>query len=183
MSFSPYGNDWLNQQDTAPRDPSSGPNSANLIIVIAIIGFLLFMFFPQFKDAVNPQPNPKPSPVNPVDPVNPVNPVNPVSLEGTYIVRLYETEADKMPTWLVKLLDNDSFWFDELAKLGVDYYTIDPSSNPKDAESFMQAANKRNVSPPCWIHCKKGGIVLSATAFKQSDTVDSIKRVLTTQKP
>jgi hypothetical protein len=93
---------------------------------------------------------------------------------------VYETESDKMPVWLVKLMDEDGFWDKWLPEQGMSYYTVDPTSNPKDAESFLEAAKKRNVSPPCWLHCKKGGVVLSATAFKPTDKPSTLTSIILT---
>lgn len=169
MNYSPY----QNQQDQTQRGSSSeaqgGGKVVSTLLALVITGSLLwgmFRFVPLPHDNTDPSPIPSPN--------------DKVVLADTYIVRMYETESDKMPVWLVKLMDEDAFWNKWIPEQGMSYYTIDPTSNPKDAESFLEAAKKRNISPPCWLHCKKGGVVLSATAFKQTDKPSTLISIIMT---
>jgi len=100
-----------------------------------------------------------------------------VSLQDSYLVRVYETEADEQEVWMVNFLDEDAFWLDWVKSKGMKYFTFDPSSNKDQASSFIEAASKRNVSPPFVMHAKAGK-VLSVVALEQSVTVDELKEII-----
>jgi len=159
MAWSPY------------KKPARQEKSNNSAIILLIVFVLLFIFSFSLvrKSRVLPDGN---------DVVVIDEDEQQVDLKDSYIVRLYETEADKQPVWLVQLLDNDSFWIDWISSQEMRYFTLDPGSQVDQSQSFMEVAKKRNLKLPLWMHVAKGGKVISAKAFEESTTVEEIKKIV-----
>jgi len=100
-----------------------------------------------------------------------------VDIKGSYLVRVYETEADQQKPWMVKVLDTDSFWIGWINSKGMCYYTFDVDSNQGQAKSFIEAAVKNNVGVPFILH-GKDGVMLSVVPFDENATVSRIKEVV-----
>lgn len=73
-------------------EPTSGSSS---ILLIALIGFGLFMMMGQQKGCTMPFPLPIPGPVNP-DPVTPVTPVDPIPAPSAALQALVQPLADAL---------------------------------------------------------------------------------------
>ena len=104
-----------------------------------------------------------------------------ISMDETYIVRVYETSAEK-DIWLTKQINNEEFWIKWLSDKGMDFHTLDPiglegESNPQ-AESFVKAAKNRDIEPPFWMHVKQGGTVLSITPFTEAVGEETWKAII-----
>lgn len=99
-------------------------------------------------------------------------------LSKTYLVRVYET-AD-MPPWLVVNVRNDLFWKDFVKeKLGSTdkLVTFDPKQdvdNP-EAMTYMNAAAKKGLSPPFWLHATDGGDLIQCGPMSEAEGCDQIK--------
>jgi len=100
-----------------------------------------------------------------------------VDIKGSYLIRVYETEADQQKPWMVKVLDTDSFWIDWLNSKGMCYYTFDVNSNREQAKSFIEAAEQHSLDPPFILH-GKDGVMLSVIAFDKDATVANIKETV-----
>ena len=100
-----------------------------------------------------------------------------VDIKGSYLVRVYETEADQQKPWMVKVLDTDGFWVGWINSKGMCYYTFDVNSNQGQAKSFIGAAAENNVSVPFILH-GKDGVMLSVIPFDQDATVGKIKETV-----
>lgn len=103
--------------------------------------------------------------------------LGPVDLENSYLVKVYETEADEVPVWMVNILDDDAFWLDWLQENKMRMFHFDPDSNPEQAESFLTAAADKGVDPPFVMHAK-GGKVLKVIPFEEDLTTDKIKTII-----
>lgn len=159
----------------------TGPVLPVNLILLCVVAFFAYLAFSPSKD------------VTPVDPIDYIDdePVKPdddkkeeevvvddkVELKGSYLVRVYETEADQQKPWMVKFFDDDSFWFDWVESKEMRIFTFDPGSNPEQSESFVVAARSRGIREPFVIHAS-GGKVLSVTAIEQSLTTDKLKEIV-----
>lgn len=103
-----------------------------------------------------------------------------VDLKQSYLIRVYETEADKQAAWLVNLLNDDSLWVDWLKSKEMRLYTFDAESNPEQAKSFVEAAKDHGVNEPFLMHCKSGK-VLGVIPFEESLTSEKIKSFVTSK--
>lgn len=166
MAWSPYRNDVQND--------SSANGSSTTFSNLFFVALLIFGAFFVYHKIV---PNGPPSDDDTVI-VDPIDNDEAVQLKDSYIVRVYESEAEETPTWMIKLLDADSFWFDWLNEQGMQYATIDPGSDKEKATTFLAAAKKRGIEPPFFLHAAKGGNVLSVTPFTESLTIDEYKSIL-----
>jgi hypothetical protein len=180
MPYSPYY-----QPAPGPQpQPSSGKDDTLRSLIALVLVFLLLFIasygWLQFQDGerrvrpdndtvviddTTPEPQPQPD-------------EDRVPLSDTYVVRVYETEADRQKAWMVQLLDDDSFWIDWFEQYGMEYFTIAAVNNPEQAESFLAAARMRDIEPPFYIHAKAGGKVLSIHPFKEGMTTDDVKQTL-----
>ena len=168
MNWSPYSQPEVTKNEK--------PSNRGKFFVIGLVLVGIWLFSDNFK-RVPPNPNPNDDTVV-VDPDNNVKPDDKAiaSLKDSYIVRVYETEADKQKAWLVKLLDADALWIDWIASQGMFITTLDPTSNPIQAESFLKAASARSIEPPFYLHAQKGGKVLNVVPFKEGMTTEDIKK-------
>lgn len=165
MNWSPY-----NQPKPVEEKSNRGK------VILSIIAMLFGLWWYNAPTPPPPNPDDEVIVVDPDDKPKPIDDKAIASLKDTYVVRVYETEADKQKAWLVKLLDADSLWIDWFNTQGMSYHTIDPSSNASQAESFIAAAKKRNIDPPFFIHAKTGGSVINVIQFKEGMTVEDIKK-------
>lgn len=181
QGWSPYG-----QSQQVPV--KQGGNKSGLILGIIIVALIGFIYAHQAgliapKQIENDKKVPdKQTVVDPIDDqVDDSTPSNNVSIEDTYVVRVYESSAEK-PMWLTKQIRNEQFWIAWVADQGMDLHTLDPinregEANPQ-AASFVKAAKERDIEPPFWMHVKQGGSVLSITPFEDGVDEDAWKQVI-----
>ncbi len=166
----------------------SRPNNNNWPIIWTIIAILLFVQWsnggwpfgqnhrlPDWNETVidpvddDPKPQPQPEPSDKPD------------AKDTYIVRVFETETESNPAWLVKQIQNDQFWLKWLKDQGIALHTRDPMFGDKpnpQAESFVRAAKERGIDPPFWLHASVGGTVLSVTPFSENTSDEEWKAII-----
>jgi hypothetical protein len=130
-----------------------------------VVALAALFWLPQAPGCRGPLPWP---PI--VDPDNPPAPQPPADIKGTYVVRVYGTETDQQPTWLVALLNDDAFWYDWFQAEGVSLHTFDPD-NPQ-AASFLRAADSQGIKPPFLLHAQPGGIVRGVLPLREGTTAE-----------
>lgn len=149
---------YANQQPV-----KQGPNPLLLVIVIVAIGWFLMNY--------GNLPSPGPSPV-----IDDNQPSQITALSDTYVVRVYETEVDKQPPWLIKLLNN-RFWNEWLINdMGSKYVTFDPDND--QSASFLDAGRQLGKTIPFLIHARNGGEVIQIIELREGMTVDQIQQLL-----
>lgn len=164
-----------------PQQPDR-PQSNLSWVMIGIVCFLLFQFanngWPFNQPDSNRQPDNQEQIVEPDDPAPKPEPSDKLEAKDSFIARVYETEADKAPAWLVNQIQNDKFWHSWVkAEKGITLETAD--KDLAAAKTFVEAAKKRGIDPPFWIHGVTGkGIVLSVTPFSESLTEEDWKKII-----
>jgi len=171
MNWSPYNKP---KKRGSQRSVASSENNTSSIVALFGICVLLGFLFVNGCPRVNPTPNPTDDTVI----VEPDKDGSNIVLADTYLVRVYETETQNMPASMVKMLNDDAFWIEWFNNQKMRYFTFDPTSNPEQAVSFISAAKKRNISPPFYMHVRKGGAVLSVAPIKADTTSADIKKTI-----
>lgn len=179
MSYSPY-----DQYEQRPKSQGPQPGILSFLLGLAIIAALLFVYAHQSGLIDNPPDNQDEQVI--VDPViddqpEPDKDSTKPSIDETYIVRIFETAADKDP-WLAKQVNNEVFWIKWIADQGMKLHTFDPvdldGKVNRQAETFVNAAKDQGIEAPFWVHLKRGGVVLSITPFKESVEEDTWKSII-----
>lgn len=152
-------------------------NNQGFIFGLLIIGLIVFFVWGEGETSNKTTPEKEDSQV--VD--DQQSSSDKPKIEDTYIVRVYETSADK-DIWLTKQINNQIFWIKWVSDQGMDLHTLDPvgmddEPNPQ-AESFVRAAKERDIDPPFWMHVKNGGTVLSITPYEESIGEDTWKSII-----
>lgn len=165
---------------TYSQEPEK-PQSNLPWLVIGIACFLLFQFlnnsWPFNGNSNQPRPDDNQEQVEPDDKDQTPKPaIDKPEAKDTYIVRVYETQADQAPVWLIKQIQNDKFWHGWVkSDKGMALETVDPDN--EQAKSFVAAAKKRGVDPPFWMHGHEG-TVLSVTPFSETLAEDDWKKII-----
>lgn len=143
------------------RQKTKGPNP--LVFIICVIAAI--WFFTNYGNVPNGESN------TVID-----NPTVSTPLSETYVVRVYETEVDKQPPWLIKLLNN-RFWNEWLIEdKGSRYVTFDPDND--QSKSFIAAGEKLGKSMPFIIHAKDGGQVIQIIELREGVSTETIRQKL-----
>ncbi len=182
MSLNPYGPD-PGGRDTDPVEQprgTQGPaSSGGWVSVFALIIFVGSVWF-MFSDSGNEPPiyidDDDPTPIV-IDEDNPPVDTDKVEFEGSYIVRVYQTETGKQTVPMIKLLDNDAFWMDWLKEKGVKFFTYDPD-NIAQSETFIKAAKANDVNVPFIMWCKGAGKVIDVYPWDDDLTAKSLQSKL-----
>lgn len=181
---SPYGHPTQHNQ---PVQQTSGNN--NTLILVIVLAVLFYGYNQGWfdKKPVDPRPNDDIVIVDP-DEINvPPKPTDDekkgqYAADETYIIRIYESK-DSNRDWLYggEQIGNQKFWLGELAERGIRLETFDPvdddgKPNPQ-AITYVEAAEKRNIKPPFWLHAHDR-TVLSLTPFSEDVTVDTWRKII-----
>lgn len=145
----------------------------SLIVCVVALGWLWDRgFFDRFgfdeqrrSEPIEPPPGPDDQRAEP----------DPVNLHGTFIVAITESKT-RTPAQL-EVLNDWSFWNEQLPQLGVKWYLRDPDS--PDAKSFIDAAKDQGISPPFVMHCR-GDQPLWMIPFPKS--TEAIQKLLNAAK-
>lgn len=179
MSYSPYDNP---PQQTSK--PTKQNNTLGFLMGLIILGLLAFVYAHQ-TGLIEPQSQDQQKQVidDSVidDSAEDKATVDKPAIEDTYVVRVFETAADK-ELWLTKQVNNEQFWIKWIAEQGMKMHTLDPidgdgNDNPQ-ASSFVRAAKDRGIASPFWMHVRNGGTVLTVTQYKESVDEDTWKTII-----
>lgn len=113
---------------------------------------------------------------SPIDPEPEKEATKKVALADSYVVRVYETEADQLSKEQVKFL-NHVWWLDWHDKNLKGRTSMDPGLEPDRVSSFVDYAKKNNVEVPFLIHAIAGK-ALSVTPMTDDLTVESFQETI-----
>ena len=173
---SPYSQ--VAEDESSPLIVAKGNFPWSTIMILLLMGLQTWIIYSGVRDRSTPVINDEVIDYVDDDVIEEEEPeLIKVDVKGSYLVRVYETEADHQKPWMVKVLDTDSFWISWINSKGMSYYTFDVNSNQEQAKSFIEAAAENNVSVPFILH-GKDGVMLSVIPFDQDATVGKIKETV-----
>lgn len=157
MSYGPYR-----------RSEARGGVNMQIVSIVALVSFLAISgqqgTWP-FQSRTQPTPEPVlPTPDPQTEPDG--------QLGGSYLVVVEESQG--RPIERIKILNDYDFW-SSLHDRGLKGYRIlDPDS--PDSTSFIEAAAKREITPPFVMHVSSNGKVIDAIPFPNK--IEKIEAIL-----